>query len=288
VPIELKNVHYTWAAGTPWARPVLKGVNLKAPPGECLGLLGSVGSGKTTLVQHLNGLLLPLEGEVRVGDRRLSPGTRLDRLLYREVGVVFQFPEKQLFGETIFEDVAMGLRFAGSAKGDIEAKAAAALERVGLDPERDGRREIVTLSWGEKRMVALAGVLAMNTPRLVLDEPGAGLDPAGRERLLDLIRELVREEGRTVVFVSHHLDDLFRVADRLAVLAGGRIIFSGEPADLCRREDIGEWGLEWPPLVQLMHTVAKCRPDVPTAVRTPEEAAAALLPVIDERRLKDS
>jgi energy-coupling factor transport system ATP-binding protein len=278
MPIELKGVHSTYASGTARARPVLRGVDLEVPRGECLGILGPIGSGKTTLVRHLNGLLPPERGTVRVGERIITPGTSLRRLLSREVGVVFQFPEKQLFAETVFEDVAEGLRFAECPAGETERRAAEALLRVGLDPQEYGGRPPFSLTWGEKRKVALAGVLALETPRLVFDEPGAGLDPAGRKMLIGLIDDLVRREGRTVVVVSHHLDDLFRVADRLAVLDAGRIVFEGGLAQLCRRDDLSRRGLEWPPLISLMRTIKEGHPGLRTDVRTPEEAAGLLAP----------
>ncbi len=279
MPILLKDIHHTYAPGTPWARPVLRGVNLEVPPGECLGILGRIGSGKSTLVQHLNGLLLPQRGEVRVGKRVLRPGEKLPRLLYREVGILFQFPEKQLFADTVFEDVAGGPRFAGCSKMEEQARVTAALERVGLDPAVYGGRAPYTLTWGEKRMAALAGVLALDPPRLVFDEPGAGLDPAGRVALLSLIRDLVRREGKTVLFVSHHLDDLFRVADRLVVLSEGRAVFQGSLSELCRGGELEKWGLTWPSLIRTMQMVAEHCPEVRTDVRTPKEAAAALTSV---------
>jgi energy-coupling factor transport system ATP-binding protein len=276
MPIELKDVHSTYSPGTAGARPVLRGVDLEVRRGECLGIIGPIGSGKTTLVRHLNGLLLPERGTVRIGERTLTPGASLRRLLSREVGIVFQFPEKQLFADTVFEDVAGGLRFAECPDDETGRRVDEALVRVGLDPKEYGKRPPFSLTWGEKRKVALAGVLALDTPRLVFDEPGAGLDPAGRERLVGLIDDLVRREKRTVVVVSHHLDDLFRVADRLAVLDGGRIVFEGEFAELCRRDDLSRRGLEWPPLISLMRTLQEGHPGMRTDVRTPEEAAGLL------------
>ena len=276
MPIELKGVHSTYAPGTARARPVLRGVDLEVRRGECLGILGPIGSGKTTLVRHLNGLLLPERGTVRIGARTLTPETTLRRLLSKDVGIVFQFPEKQLFGETVSEDVAGGLRFAGCPEVETGVRVAEALVRVGLDPQEYGERPPFSLTWGEKRQVALAGVLALDTPRLVFDEPGAGLDPAGRERLIALIDDLVHREKRTVVVVSHHLDELFRVADRLAVLDAGRIVFEGELAELCRRDGLSQRGLEWPPLISLMRALRDGRPGMRTDVRTPEEAAEIL------------
>ena len=222
---------------------MLRGVDLEARPGELLGVIGANGSGKTTLIQHLNGLLVPQRGRVTVGARVLEPGAKLAQLLHREVGIAFQFPEKQLFAETVGEDVAAGPEFAGFPASAIPARVRAALERVGLDADAYGPRAPFALTWGEKRLAALAGVLVLETPHLVLDEPGAGLDPAGRRRVMDLLADLAHREGRTVVVVSHHLDDLFRVADRVAVLHEGRIAFRGTPAALVDAADLGRWGL---------------------------------------------
>jgi len=273
VTIRLKDVRFTYAAGTRWARPVLKGVNLEARPGKCLGILGGNGSGKTTLIRHMNGLLLPESGEVLVGDLALRPGVKRPPRLSGEVGLVFQFPEKQLFAETVLDDVALGLEFAGATPEEAGRRAREALGRTGLDPERYGPRPPFSLNWGEKRKAAIAGILALDTPRLVFDEPGAGLDPAGRRHLVGLMRDLTAL-GKTVVVVSHHLDDLFQVADDLVVLHDGRAAFSGSLQDLCRRESLEEWGLEWPPLIQTVKAAGV--PDAESAVRTPAEAAAAL------------
>ncbi len=221
--ITIENLHFSYNPGTPHERPVLCGVDLVAHHGELLGIVGAIGSGKTTLIQHLNGLLTPQRGRIVVGDRVLEPGVKLRRLLHREVGLVFQFPEKQLFAETVDEDVAAGPEFAAVPEAAIPGRVREALERVGLDPADYGQRAPFALSWGEKRLVAIAGVLVLETPHLVLDEPAAGLDPVGRRRVMTLLADLAHRAGRTVVVVSHHLDDLFRAADRIAVLHQGRI-----------------------------------------------------------------
>jgi energy-coupling factor transport system ATP-binding protein len=244
--IEVSDLHFSYDRGTPRERPVLRGVDLAARAGELLGVIGANGSGKTTLVQHLNGLLPPQRGRVRVGGRVLEPRVRLRELLHREVGLVFQFPEKQLFAESVAEDVAAGPEFAGVPEAEIPGRTRAALERVGLDPAAAGPRAPFSLTWGEKRLVAIAGVLALGTPCLVLDEPGAGRDPAARLRVMGLLADLARGEGRAVVVVSHHLDDLFRVADRVAVLFEGRVVRCGPPGELAGLADLERWGLRRP------------------------------------------
>jgi energy-coupling factor transporter ATP-binding protein EcfA2 len=241
--ITIENLHLSYDPRTASERPVLRGIDLAARPGEILGIIGAIGSGKTTLIQHLNGLLPPQRGRIAVGDRVLEPGAKIERLLHREVGLVFQFPEKQLFAETVAEDVAAGPEFAGFPEGDIAGRVRAALERVGLDPDEYGRRPPFALTWGEKRLVAIAGVLVLDTPCLAFDEPGAGLDPVGRRRIGALLGDLAHREGKTVVVVSHHLADLFRMADRVAVLHEGRIAHCGTPTEILASGDFGRWGL---------------------------------------------
>jgi energy-coupling factor transport system ATP-binding protein len=240
--LSIVDLHFSYARGTPAERPVLRGVDFEARAGEITGIVGAIGSGKTTLVQHFNGLLVPQQGRVRVGGRTIAPGARLVRLLSDQVGVVFQFPEKQLFAATVAQDVAAGLEFAGVAAAATASRVRAALERVGLDPDDYGPRPPFALTWGEKRLAALAGVLALDTPCLAFDEPGAGLDPAGRRRVGALLGDLAHREGRAVVVVSHHLAELFRIADRVAVLHEGRIVCCGTAADLPAGE-LARWGL---------------------------------------------
>jgi len=244
--ITIEDLHFSYDPGTVSERPVLRGVDLAARPGEILGIIGAIGSGKTTLIQHLNGLLQPQRGRITVGDRVLEPGMKIGRLLHREVGLVFQFPEKQLFAETVAEDVAAGPEFAGFSEAEIAGRVRAALERVGLDPDDHGPRPPFALTWGEKRLAAIAGVLVLDTPCLAFDEPGAGLDPLGRRRIGALLGDLAHRKGKTVVVVSHHLADLFRIADRVAVLHEGRIAFCGTPAEILGSDDLKRWGLLWP------------------------------------------
>jgi energy-coupling factor transport system ATP-binding protein len=172
----------------------------------------------------------------------LEPGAKIGRLLHREIGLVFQFPEKQLFAETVTEDVAAGLEFSEADEMSIPGRVRAALERVGLDPAEYGLRAPFALTWGEKRLVAIAGVLALDTPCVAFDEPGAGLDPIGRRRIGALLGDLAHRE-EDVVVVSHHLADLFRIADRVAVLHEGRIACCGTPAEIRGSGDLVRRGL---------------------------------------------
>lgn len=274
MPITLDGVSYRYEA--PGRERVLDEVSLSVPRGTCLGILGANGSGKTTLVRHMNGLLRPDGGEVRVGDIVLGPGSERPPRLSQEVGLVFQFPERQLFADTVFDDVAAGPRFAGMREGEVRERVAAALAAVGLAASDVSGLSPFMLTWGEKRKVAIAGTLVMDTPRIIFDEPGAGLDPLEREMLTGLVSRLVRDEGKTVVMVSHHLDEIFRVADSIVVLAEGRVAFTGNVAEFCRSADPERWGLRWPPLTEVMKAAVARGVEVRTDVRTPEEAAAEL------------
>jgi energy-coupling factor transport system ATP-binding protein len=282
VPITLEHVSFRY--DVPGQESALNGVSLSVPRGTCLGVLGANGSGKTTLVRHMNGLLRPAAGKVGIGGYVLGPGSRRPPELSREVGLVFQFPERQLFADTVFDDVAAGPRFAGMAEGEVRGRVHDALAAVGLDGGEYGDLSPFTLTWGEKRKVAIAGTLVMDPPRIIFDEPGAGLDPLERDMLLELVFRLVREEGRTVVMVSHHLDDIFRVADTVAVLEGGRVAFTGSVAEFCRDAEPERWGLRWPPLAAVMRECAVRGVSVRTDVRTPEEAAAELRGPLGRRR----
>ncbi len=225
--LELRDVGHVYASGTPFEVVALRGVSLSVEPGEVLGVVGGTGSGKSTLVQHLNLLLEPTSGEVLVDGadaRTLKRGE-----LRRRVGLVFQFPEAALFAPTVEEDVAFAPRRMGLAEGEVGRRVQGSLERLGIG--HLAGRSPHSLSGGEKRRAAMAGVLAMGPEVLVLDEPTAGLDPATRGELLAVIRG-IRESGGTVVLVSHDLDEVAEVADRVCVLERGEIKALGTPAEV--------------------------------------------------------
>lgn len=229
--IACQDLSYVYRRGTPMEAVALQGVTLEVHDGEVLGLIGPTGSGKSTLVQHFNGLLRPTGGVVRIAGGDLWD-PRADRRGARaQIGLVFQFPEYQLFEETVRRDVAYGPRALGLPEAEVTRRVEEALRQVGLDPARVGDRSPFNLSGGEMRRVALAGVLAMQPRVLVLDEPTAGLDPRGRASLVERIERLHRG-GQTVVLVSHNMDEVARLATRIVVLHQGRICLQGAPREV--------------------------------------------------------
>lgn len=225
--IELEEVRYVYSPGTPFAVEALKGVSLSVKPGEVLGVIGGTGSGKSTLVQHLNLLLVPTSGRVLVDGKDARSMNRSE--LRRRVGLVFQSPEQALFAPTVEEDVAFAPQRLGLDEEEVRERVRETLALLGAD--HLAARSPFALSGGEKRRVAIAGVLAMGPEVLVLDEPTAGLDPHARSDLIDLVGRL-RASGMTVVFVSHDLDEVVEVADRVCVLEGGEVRAVGPPAEV--------------------------------------------------------
>ena len=219
---------HVYLRGTPFEAVALRGVDLVVRRGECLGLVGPTGSGKSTLVQHFNGLLRPTEGRVVVDGVEVRPGSPTVRDVRRKVGLLFQYPEHQLFEATVFDDVAFGPRNLGLDPEEVAERVRESLQWVGLDPDRFGSRSPFSLSGGEMRRVAIAGVLAMRPQVLILDEPTAGLDPAGRREILARIRELHRKARLTVVLISHSMDDVARLCQRVVVLHQG-LVFLDAP-----------------------------------------------------------
>jgi energy-coupling factor transport system ATP-binding protein len=269
--IECLDLHHTYLPGTPMQAPALRGVTLRIGAGESVGILGPTGSGKSTLIQHFNALLRPTAGTVRVaGEDLWAPGA--DRRRARErIGLVFQFPEYQLFEETVRGDVAYGPRNLGLGEDEIAERVDTALRAVGIAPERFADRSPFALSGGEMRRVALAGILAMRPQVLVLDEPTAGLDPRGKEELLDQIGALHRR-GFTLVVVSHTMDEIVRLARRVVVIFDGRIVFDGATADaFARAEELRGWGLGLPQVAQLIRRLRERGLEVGDAL-TPADA----------------
>jgi len=278
VPIKVENLSYTYNPGTPLARTALDDVNLEIGDGEFIGLIGATGSGKSTLIQHFNGLLKPTRGRVLVdGVDIWQKDVRL-KDIRTKVGLVFQYPEHQLFEETVFADIAFGPRNMGLGDDEINARVRRALELVGLDFEAVKGRSPFELSGGEMRRVAIAGVLAMEPSVLVLDEPVSGLDPRGRDELLEELARLHRRSECTVILVSHSMEDVARLAKRLVVMHKGKVVADGPVREVFRMTDLlKEVGLGVPQVTEVMHELARRGKDVRTDVLTVEEAKAELL-----------
>ncbi|MFO7245532.1 MAG: energy-coupling factor transporter ATPase [Thermaerobacter sp.] len=257
MPVALERVTYTYQAGAPWAVTALEDVSLTIQDGEAVGLIGPTGSGKSTLVQHLAGLLKPTSGRVLIDGRDLWAAGADRRALRQRIGLVFQYPEHQLFEETVRADIAYGPRNLGLSSQEVERRVLRALRRVGLDDSILDRSPF-ELSGGQMRRVAIAGVLAMEPRVLILDEPTAGLDPRGRDEILGFVADLHRREGLTVVIVSHHMDEVARLARRVVVMDGGRIVLDGPTAAVYARvEELERLHLEAPLAARLAARLAQ-------------------------------
>ena len=229
--IIIKELNYIYSPGTPFERAALKNINLTVNDGEYIGLIGHTGSGKSTLIQHFNGLLKPSGGSLSVQGIELSAGKPDLIKLRSKVGLVFQYPEYQLFEESVAKDIAFGPKNLGLSEAEAAARVSEAMALVGLPPEM-GEKSPFELSGGQKRRAAVAGVIAMRPEVLVLDEPIAGLDPKGRREMLELIDGYRAKTGATIVLVSHNMDDVAQAADRVIVMSGGEIKKDGTPHEI--------------------------------------------------------
>lgn len=251
--IELQEVGYAYSKGTPFEKRALTDVNLHIPSGSYQAIIGHTGSGKSTLLQHLNALLKPTEGTVKLGDFEIQADKKAKNLkpVRQQIGIVFQFPEHQLFDETVLKDIMFGPLNFGVPAEEAERRARALVEQLGL-PEEVLEKSPFDLSGGQMRRVAIAGVLAMEPRVLVLDEPTAGLDPRGRQEIMDLFHRLYVEKGLTVILVTHSMEDAARYANRIAIMHEGRCVLSGEPEDIFGDEQrLAEYRLAAPRVVRL-------------------------------------
>ena len=283
MPIEVRNLVHTYMPGTPFEARALKGVSLAIEDGAFIGIIGHTGSGKSTLITHLNGLEPSEPGVVFVNGIDLGAKDTDLIAVRRTVGMVFQYPEYQLFEETVAKDVAFGPKNLELDDAEIEKRVAMAIAQVGLDPAT-AQKSPFELSGGQKRRVAIAGVLAMQPSILILDEPAAGLDPAGRREMLELIRA-IHDSGVTVVMVSHSMDDVGRYCDRLFVLNKGEIAYSGTPAEVfvhdTRLHDIG---LDVPECAKLARVLRSGGFSIPQDAYRMEDVAAAIIANLREGR----
>lgn len=284
MPIEMKNVTHTYSEGSAFQATAIEEVSLTIEDGEFLCVVGHTGSGKSTLVQHLNGLLKPTSGQILVDGQDLNGEGSNRRALRQKVGLVFQYPEYQLFEETVAKDIAFGPKNQGLSAQEIDQRVRRAMAHVQLDYDKYAERSPFELSGGQMRRVAIAGVLAMEPKVLILDEPTAGLDPRGRDRILSMIQALHAEGGVTVVMVSHSMDDVARLATRVAVMSHGRLVAADTPRRIFQQSDmLQSIGLDVPEAVKLCHALRARGVPLPDDLYRPEELQAALLALWKER-----
>lgn len=282
--IELKNVTYTYSPGTPFQKTALDDVSLRFEGGCITGLMGHTGSGKSTLVQLLNGLLKPTSGTVLLGGCDIWAEPKKIRDVRFRVGLVFQYPEYQLFEESVGRDIAYGPKNMGLSDDELKVRVADALRFVGLDTSVIDKSPF-DLSGGQRRRVAIAGVIAMEPEVLILDEPAAGLDPRGREDILGGVRSYQRERGNTVIIVSHSMEDMARYADRLVVMNQSKLYMDGTTAEVFRRsDDLTAAGLDIPQITRLMNVLRARGVELADDIYTVERARDVLAAMIREKR----
>ena len=281
--LETKQLSHIYSAGTPFERTALDGVDFRAYPGEYLGIIGHTGSGKSTLIQHLNGLLKPTSGQVLFQGTDIWSDPKITRQTRFRVGLVFQYPEYQLFEETVYKDISFGPQNMGLDQKEVDRRVRAAAYFVGL---RDDQLEKspFELSGGQKRRVAIAGVIAMEPQVLILDEPTAGLDPEGVESILGNIRDYHRAHNATIILVSHSMEEMARTVDRLVVVNGGKLPFEGTPREVFQHGDeLERMGLGVPQLTRVFHRLRALGVDIDPSVYTLEQAKQAVLDALAKR-----
>ena len=275
--IELKNVTYTYSPGTAYEIHALKDINLIIPDGQFIGVIGHTGSGKSTLIQHLNALIQPTSGTVIYNGEDVWAEKYNRRELRSQVGLVFQYPEHQLFESDVLSDVCYGPMNQGKSREEAEEEAKKALLQVGFK-EKNFKKSPFDLSGGQKKRVAIAGVLAMNPKILILDEPTAGLDPKGRDEILDQIAELHKMRGITIILVSHSMEDVAKYVERLIVVNHGKIAFDDTPKKVFTHyKELEAMGLAAPQITYIMHALKEKGLPVDPSDTTVEEAKQDIL-----------
>ena len=284
--IQVEDLCYTYGEGTALERRALKHVSFEIQDGEFVGLIGHTGSGKSTLIQHLNGLIKPTSGDIKYQGVSIYSQAYKLKDLRSKVGLVFQYPEYQLFEADIFTDVCFGPKNLGLPQEEVEKRARHALKLVGMD-EKFYKQSPFELSGGQKRRVAIAGVLAMRPEMMILDEPTAGLDPQGRDEILGQIERLNREHGLTILVVSHSMEDMARYVDRIMVMNDGVKMFDDTPKEVFRHyKELEAIGLAAPQITYVVQGLRERGIPIDDAITTVEEAREAILALYNKRREK--
>ena len=285
--IETKNLTYTYGAGTPFSKTAIEDVNIAIKKGEFIGLIGHTGSGKSTLIQQLNGLLRPTSGTVLLNGKDIWEKKKEIRKVRFQVGMVFQYPEYQLFEDTVIKDIGFGPRNMGLSQDEVNQRVMQAVDFVGLDHALLEKSPF-DLSGGEKRRAAIAGVIAMDPDVLVLDEPTAGLDPQGRDHLLSQIKAYHKQRQNTVILVSHSMEDIARVADRVLVMNESKVFLFDETAKVfSHAKELEQIGLRVPQVTKIMMKLHENGYPVDPAVFTLEQAVKEILPLVQRGDAND-
>ena len=275
--LEIQNLSHVYSEGTPFEHASIRDLSLSVERGEFIGLIGHTGSGKSTLIQHLNGLLKPTSGKILYNGEDIWKDAKFTRQIRYHVGLVFQYPEYQLFEETVFRDIAFGPKNMGLSEEEIRARVLRAAGFVGIS-EAELEKSPFDLSGGQKRRVAIAGVIAMEPEVLILDEPTAGLDPAGRESILQNIRDYQKAQNATVIMVSHSMEEIAANVTRLVVMNDGQIARTGTPREVfTHAQELMEIGLDVPQVTRVFLRLRELGLDVDTSVFTVEQAKEAFL-----------
>lgn len=272
--IQVKNLKHIYEKGMPTESIALENISFSVEDGEFLGIIGHTGSGKSTLLQHLNGLLKPSEGTIVIGGIDITADGISMVEIRKKIGLVFQYPEYQLFEETVAKDVAFGPKNLGLSEEEIEERVKEAIELVGLDYENIKDRSPFELSGGQKRRVAIAGVVAMRPEVLILDEPTAGLDPKAHKDVLDMVEEVHAKTGNITILVSHNMADIARLSDKVLVIDNGHLVTMGTPKEVfSHRDELSEVGLDLPPITNLTEMLRTRGMDIEETILTVDEAA---------------
>lgn len=280
--LKIENLSHTYMKGTPFEKKALDNINFEINKGEFVGIIGHTGCGKSTLVQHFNGLLKPEEGNIYI-DGKLVNNSNIKEMR-KKVGLVFQYPEYQLFESTVYKDIAFGIKNEKLSQEEEYERVKEALLKTGLS-EDILEKSVYDLSGGQKRRVAIAGIIVMNPQILVLDEPAAGLDPAGRDEILGFAKKLRDDSGITVILVSHSMEDIAKLADKVIVMNDGRVEMVGTPAEVFKNEDrLNDIGLSVPQMAGVFHKISDILPeiDINSDIFTVEEATKEILRLLNK------